>query len=111
MNSIRNRVRLIGNVGNAPEVKEVGKNRIKKVMLSLATNEYRVNDAGEKSEDTQWHHVVAFGKLAELMEKYVTKGKELAVEGKLVYHNYEDSAGNKKFITEILADEFLLLGK
>lgn len=111
MNSIRNRVRLIGNVGNAPEVKEVGKNRTKRAVLSLATHDYRVNDAGEKSEDTQWHYVVAFGKLAEVMEKYVTKGKELAVEGKLVYRNYEDSAGNKKYLTEILADELLLLGK
>lgn len=111
MNSIRNRVRLIGNVGNAPEVKEVGKNRTKKVVLNLATNEYRQNEAGEKIEETQWHHVVAWGKLAELMERFVTKGKELAVEGKLVYHSYEDSAGNKKFITEIVADEVLLLGK
>lgn len=110
MNSMRNRVRLIGNVGNNPEVKEFGNNR-KRAAMNLATNDYFVNDAGEKVEDTQWHQIVAWGKNADVLEKFVTKGKELAVEGKLMHRSYEDSAGNKKYITEVVVDEILLLGK
>jgi single-strand DNA-binding protein len=110
MNALRNRVQLIGNLGNDPEIitLESGK---KLAKLTIATNETYKNDQGEKVTDTQWHHVIAWGKTAELIEKYVTKGKEIAIEGKLTYRSYEDKNGDKKYVTEVVADELLLLGK
>ncbi len=65
---------------------------------------------GEKVEETQWHSLIASGKLADIMEKYVTKGKEIAVEGKLVYRTYDDKDGQKRFFTEIRVEELVLLG-
>jgi single-strand DNA-binding protein len=110
MNALRNKVQLIGNLGNDPEIftMESGKKRAK---LTIATNETYKNDKGEKVTDTQWHHVVAWGKTAELIEKYVTKGKEIAIEGKLTHRSYEDKNGDKKYMTEVVANELLLLGK
>ena len=69
-----------------------------------------VNDKGEKVEETQWHNLVCNGKLADLMEKYVEKGKEIAVEGKVVYRNYDDKEGQKRYITEVRVDQLVLLG-
>ena len=66
---------------------------------------------GEKVEETQWHNLVAWGKTAEIIEKYVTKGKEIAIEGKLTHRTYEDKNGEKRYITDIVANEVLLLGK
>ena len=82
MNSLRNKVQLIGNLGNDPEIinLESGKTLAK---FSVATNESYKNASGEKVTDTQWHNVVAWGKTAQIIEKYVTKGKEVAIEGKL----------------------------
>jgi single-strand DNA-binding protein len=110
MNAIKNTVQLIGNTGMDPEIKtfEGGK---KVANISLATNESYKNDKGEKVEQTEWHRVVAWGKLAEIMEKYVTKGKEIVVQGKLTYRSYEDKNGEKRYITEIVANDILLLGK
>ncbi|MBD3581692.1 single-stranded DNA-binding protein [Flavobacterium selenitireducens] len=109
MNSLRNKVQLIGHVGQDPEIKNYESDR-KKANLSLATTEVYRNDRGEKVEETQWHRVIAWGKNAEIIEKYVNKGKEIAIEGKLIYRNYDDKNGDKKYITEIVASELLLLG-
>jgi single-strand DNA-binding protein len=110
MNAIKNTVQLIGHTGMDPEIKtfEGGK---KVANISLATNESYKNDKGEKVEQTEWHRVVAWGKLAEIMEKYVTKGKEIVVQGKLTYRSYEDKNGEKRYITEVVANDILLLGK
>lgn len=107
MSSLRNKVQLIGRLGAPAEIKDFdGK---KMARFSLATNEYYRNAKGEKIEDTQWHQVVAWGKLADIAEKYTDKGKEVAVEGKLNNRSYNDKDGNKKYITEVQANELLLL--
>ncbi len=109
MNALRNKVQLIGHLGANPEVKKLdGGKTIAK--FSMATNETYKNQKGEKVEDTQWHNVVAWGKTAELMEQLLAKGKEVMVEGKLTSRSYEDKEGNKRYITEVVAQEFLLLG-
>jgi len=110
MNALRNKVQLIGHVGTDPEIKnfETGK---KLANLSLATHEVYKNDKGEKVEDTQWHRLSAWGKMAEIIEKYVNKGKEIAIEGRLVHRSYEDKSGEKRFATEIVINDILLLGK
>jgi len=104
MSNLRNSVRLIGRVGNNPETKTFD-NGNKVVTCSLATNEVYYNDKNEKVETTQWHNLVVWGKTAEIFEKFVEKGKEIAVEGKLTYRNYEDKEGIKRSITEIVVSE------
>jgi single-strand DNA-binding protein len=110
MNSLKNKVQLIGNLGNVPEVKlfEGGK---KLARLNLATNENYRNSKGEKITETHWHTVIAWGKTAEIIEKYFTKGMEVAIEGKLVSRAYNDKDGNKRYITEVQATELLMLSK
>ena len=108
MNTLRNRVQLIGNPGMEPEVKSLD-NGNKMARFSLATNDYYKNAKGEKIEETQWHNVVAWGETVELIEKYVHKGKEVGLEGKLVTRQYE-KAGEKKYITEVVINDILLLG-
>ena len=110
MNTLRNKVQLIGNVGTDPEIKtfEAGK---KMARLVIATNENYTNDKGNRITDTQWHTVIAWGKTAEIIEKYVTKGKELAVEGKLTHRSYDDKNGEKRYITEVVVSDVLLFGK
>ncbi len=100
---------MIGNLGNAPEVKttESGK---KLARFSVATNESYRNAKGEKVTETTWHNLVAWGKVAEIAEKYLTKGKEVAVEGKLINRSYTDKEGNKKYITEVEVNELLMFG-
>ena len=105
MSTLRNNVRLIGRVGNNPETKTFDNGT--KVTLSLATSDFYYNDKKEKIETTQWHNIVAWGKTAELIQKYVEKGKEIAVEGKLTYRTYEDKEGIKRSITEIVINEVL----
>jgi len=109
MYALRNRVQLIGNLGNKPEVKttESGK---KLVQFNIATNESYRNSKGEKVTETQWHRVVAWGKLADIAEKYLDKGKEVAIEGKLVSRSYNGKDGSKKYISEIQLNELLMLG-
>ena len=109
MYALKNKVQLIGNLGNAPEVKtlETGK---KMARFSVATSESYRNAKGEKVTETQWHRVIAWGKLAEIAEKYLDKGKEVVVEGKLINRSYNDKDGNKKYITEIQLNELLMLG-
>ena len=109
MSTLRNKVQLIGNLGNNPEIiaLESGK---KIAKFSIATNENYKNAKGEKMVDTQWHNIIAWNKTAEIIEKYVTKGSEIALEGKLTTRSYEDSKGQKRYITEITCNEILLLG-
>ncbi|MCK5401950.1 MAG: single-stranded DNA-binding protein [Flavobacteriaceae bacterium] len=109
MNTLRNKVQLIGNLGNDPEIinLESGKTLAK---FSIATNESYKNASGEKVTDTQWHNVVAWGKTAEIIEKYVTKGKEVAIEGKLTTRSYETKEGEKRYVTEVVCNELLMLG-
>ncbi|QQX76498.1 MULTISPECIES: single-stranded DNA-binding protein [Aequorivita] len=109
MSTLRNKVHLIGNVGNAPETKTLESGR-KVANFSLATNEFYKNSNGEKEQNTQWHNIVAWGKIAEIVEKYVGKGKEVAIEGKLTSRSYETEKGEKRYVTEVVADEILLLG-
>ncbi len=109
MNALRNKVQLIGNLGGNPEVITLDSGK-KLAKFSIATNETYKNSLGEKITDTQWHNVVAWNKTAEIIEKYVSKGSEIAVEGKLVTRSYEDKEGIKKYITEIVINELLLLG-
>ncbi len=110
MNNLRNKVQLIGHVGNAPEIVNLESGK-KLAKFSIATNETYKNNKGEKITDTQWHNVVAWGKTAELVENYVPKGKEIGIEGKLTSRSYEDKDGVKKYITEVVCNELLLLGK
>ena len=110
MNALRNKVQLIGNLGNDPEIVNLdGGNKLAK--FSIATNETYKNAKGEKVTDTQWHNVVAWGKTAEIVENYLTKGNEIAVEGKLIHRSYENKEGEKRYITEIRCNELLMLGK
>lgn len=107
---MRNKVQLIGHVGQEPEIKNLEGGK-KLATISIATNDSYTNDKGEKVEQTEWHKVIAWGKTAEIIEKYVTKGKEIAIEGKLTHRSYDDKNGDKKYITEIVAGELLLIGK
>lgn len=109
MNNLRNNVQLIGNLGQDPEIKNLESGK-KLAKFSIATNEFYRNAKGEKIEDTQWHNLIAWGKTAEIIEKYVNKGNEIAIQGKLTYNSYDDKDGNKRYVTEILVNEILLLG-
>jgi len=110
MYALKNKVQLIGNLGNAPEVKTLDSGK-KMARFSIATNESYRNAKGEKITETQWHTIIAWGKVAELAEKYLTRGKEVMIEGKLVNRNYTDKEGNKKYISEVQLSELLLLGE
>ena len=109
MNALRNKVQLIGNLGMNPEIKtlEGGK---KLAKLSIATNETYKNAKGEKVTETQWHNLIAWGKTVNVIEKYLTKGSEVAIEGKLINRNYTDKEGVKRYITEIQINELLMIG-
>jgi single-strand DNA-binding protein len=110
MSTLKNKVQLIGHVGNDPEIKTFDGGK-KLAKLSIATNESYKNDKGEKVEETQWHNLIAWGKTADIIEKYVVKGKEIAIEGKLTHKSYEDKNGEKRYVTEVVIDELLMLGK
>lgn len=109
MSNLRNRVQLIGHVGNDPEVQNL-ESGSKLVRLSLATNENYRNKEGERVTKTEWHNVVAWNKTAEIIENYVTKGKEIGVNGKLTTRTWEDKDGIKRYTTEVVCNEILLLG-
>lgn len=109
MYALKNRVQLIGKLGNAPEVKTLESGK-KMARFSVATSENYRNARGEKITETQWHTLIAWGKVAEIAEKFLTKGKDVAIEGKLVNRSYNDKEGNKKYVTEIQVNELLLLG-
>ena len=109
MSTLRNKVQLIGNVGQEPTITNLESGK-KVARLSIATNEHYKNAQGEKQTDTNWHTLVAWGKTAEIIEKFVSKGKEIAIEGKLSSRTYDDKEGNKRYVTEVVVSEILLLG-
>src|SRR6187431_344814 len=96
MFALRNKVQLIGNLGKAPEVKNTESGK-KMARFSVATNESYRNSKGDKVTETQWHNLIAWGKVADIAEKYLAKGTEVAIEGKLINHNYTDKSGTKKY--------------
>ncbi|SHI86785.1 single-strand binding protein [Mesonia phycicola] len=110
MNALRNKVQLIGNLGNNPEIINLESGK-KLAKFSLATNEVYKKSNGEKVTDTQWHNIVAWGKTAEIVENYLSQGKEVIIEGKLATRSYESQTGEKKYITEIIAQELLMINK
>ncbi|MFM1878140.1 MAG: hypothetical protein RLZZ241_1006 [Bacteroidota bacterium] len=110
MNALRNKVQLIGNLGQDPEITILEKGG-KLAKFSIATNETYRNSSGEKVTDTQWHQVVAWGKTADIVESYLNKGKEVAVEGKLIHRQYDTVDGLRKYVTEVKCVDLLLLGK
>ena len=107
---MKNRVQLIGRVGQDPEVKTLEGDK-KLATITIATNDVYYKENGDKVEQTEWHRVTAWGKTAEIIEKYVTKGREIGIEGKLTHRSYDDKNGEKRYVTEIVANEVLLLGK
>ncbi|HUH45820.1 MAG TPA: single-stranded DNA-binding protein [Arenibacter sp.] len=109
MSKLKNHVQLIGNVGDEPRITELDGGK-KVARFNLATNEHYKNAKGEKVQNTDWHTIVAWGKTAEIVEKFVGKGKEVGVVGKLKARDYTAADGTKRYVTEVVADEILLLG-
>lgn len=110
MGNIRNQVRLIGNLGRDPEFREISSGR-KMARFSLATNDYYYGEQGEKIAETQWHQLVAWGKLAEISERLLHKGSELVVDGKLNTRSYTDKEGNRRSYTEVVVLEMALMDR
>ncbi|MFM1915737.1 MAG: hypothetical protein RLZZ531_1406 [Bacteroidota bacterium] len=108
MNALKNKVSLIGRLGVQPEVVNLDSGK-KLARFTLATNENYKNKNGEWQSITQWHTINAWGKLAELVQKLLTKGQEIVVEGKLVNQSYENKNGEKRYTTIVEASEFLVL--
>lgn len=105
-----NKVMIIGNAGKDPEIRHLD-NGVSVVTLPVATTERYKDKNGEMKEQTEWHNVVFWRQLAEFTEKYVKKGSQLFIEGRLRTRNWEDQAGNKKYVTEIVAENIRLLGR
>lgn len=108
--NLRNSIRLIGHLGADPEVKNLNGDK-KLSKFHLATSESYKDDEGNKVTETQWHNVICWGKQADVVEKYLKKGSEVVLDGKLITRTYTDKEGNKRFLTEIQCNELLLLGK
>jgi single-strand DNA-binding protein len=108
MNSLKNSVRLVGNLGMDPEVKNFDNNK-KLARFSIATNESYKNDKGEKVTETQWHNLVVWGAQAKLAGDFLKKGDEVAIEGKLSNKSYIDKDGNKRYVSEVVVNEFMKL--
>ncbi|MGN6178029.1 MAG: single-stranded DNA-binding protein [Mucilaginibacter sp.] len=106
MNALRNSVRLVGNLGMDPEIRALDNNR-KMARVSIAINESYKNDKGEKITDTQWHSLVMWGQQAKFAEDYLKKGDEIAIEGKLSSRSYTDKDGNKRYVTEVVVNDFI----
>ena len=109
MKSLRNSVQLIGRLGKDPEVKSFDSGK-KLASFSIATSDSYKNNKGEKVQDTQWHNVVIWGKLADVAEQYLKKGAEVCIEGKLIHKTYETAAGEKRYTSEINVNDFVMLG-
>ncbi len=108
MNTLKNKVHLVGNLGFDPEVREIAKGR-KVARISVATNDSYRNASGERITDTQWHTVVAWGQTAEMVERLLRKGSPVMLEGRLVHRSYEAKDGSKRYITEVVMNNFQLL--
>ncbi|MCH2216419.1 MAG: single-stranded DNA-binding protein [Flavobacteriales bacterium] len=109
MYTLVNKVQLIGRLGNAPEIKET-KNGKKLAKFSIATDESYRDTKGEKVENTQWHRIVAWDRNAEIAEKFLKKGQQIAVDGRLITGSYEDKEGNRRYTVDINVNEFMMLG-
>ena len=110
MNALRNSVRLIGHLGDDPVVKKLESGK-QVVNFSLATNEVYHDSQGERQSETTWHRLVAWEKQAEILDNYGRKGSEIAVEGRITNRSYEDKSGEKRYITEIVVNQILLLSR
>jgi len=110
MNNLRNSVKLIGRLGQDPEIRNL-QNEQKVATFSLATGESYTDKQGNKKDTTEWHNIVAWGNLATICEKYLKKGKEIAVDGRITYRSWEDKNGSKHTTAEIVANEILMLGE
>ncbi|WP_147677250.1 single-stranded DNA-binding protein [Algibacter pacificus] len=110
MNALRNKVQLIGRLGQDPEIVNFT-NGNKMAKFSLATDDSYKDKDGNKVERAYWHNIVVRGGLVKVVENYVTKGKEIAIEGKLTNRSYDDKDGNKRYVTEIICNELLMLSK
>jgi len=108
MNALRNRVQLIGRLGQDPEVKTLESGK-KVTNFTMATNETFKGVDGNKTEETTWHNIVAWNGLAEISSKYLKKGKEVCIEGRISYRSYTDKNGVPKSVTEIVASDLVLL--
>jgi single-strand DNA-binding protein len=105
-----NKVTLIGNLGNDPEVRYSGNgNAVANVSLATAES-WRDKDSGEQQERTEWHRVVFFGRLAEIVSEYLHKGSQIYVEGRLQTNKWQDKEGNDRYTTQIVANEMQMLG-
>ncbi len=104
---MENQVQLIGNLGMDPETREI--NNSFKTQFSLATHQVYKDAEGNKQKTTDWHTIVAWGKLAQRMDQYLKKGDKVGISGRLVSRSYETQEGAKKYITEVVAKEMLLL--
>ena len=104
-----NKVMLIGNLGRDPEIRyTTGGQAV--ANFTLATTEKYTNKAGEKQEDTEWHRIVAWGRLAEICGEYLSKGRMVYIEGSIKTRSWEDKEGNTKYTTEIVARNMQMLG-
>lgn len=104
-----NKVILVGRLGSDPEVKAVGSGQ-QVARFNLATSENWVDKTGQKQERTEWHRIVLWGKLAELAGKYLSKGRQVYIEGKMQTRSWEDQQGQKKYTTEVVANTLQFLG-
>uniref|UniRef100_UPI003217611A single-stranded DNA-binding protein n=1 Tax=uncultured Draconibacterium sp. TaxID=1573823 RepID=UPI003217611A len=110
MNALRNSVRLLGHLGEDPKVRRLDGGKTV-ANFSIATNEIYRDSRGEKQSETTWHRLVAWGKQAEIAEKYLKKGSEITIEGKLTNRSWEDKNGEKQYTTEIVVNSMLMLDK
>ena len=109
MNALRNKVQLIGRLGQDPEIVSFDDGN-KMAKFAIATDDSYKDKQGQKVERTQWHNVVVRGGLVNVVENYVSKGQEIAIEGKLSNRSWDDKDGSKRYITEVVCNELLLLG-
>ncbi|MFA5814100.1 MAG: single-stranded DNA-binding protein [Bacteroidales bacterium] len=105
-----NKAILVGNVGKDPEVRHL-EGGTSVARFTLATSETYKNKTGEQVKNTEWHNIVVWRQLADLAEKYIRKGSQIYVEGKITNRQYDDKDGNKRYISEIVADNIRLLGR
>ena len=110
MNALRNKVQLIGRLGQDPEIVNFGDGN-KMAKFSMATDDSYKDKSGQKVERTYWHNIIVRGGLVKVVEDYIKKGQEIAVEGKLTNRMWEDKDGKRHYATEILCNELLMLGK
>jgi single-strand DNA-binding protein len=108
MNTLNNNVKLIGRLGKNPEVRTLEKGN-KFATFSLATDENHTGKDGSRQQQTQWHNIIVWGRLAEFCEKYLQKGKQVAIDGRITYRNWEDQNKVKHYLTEIVANDIMFL--